>query len=55
MARYLMQVSYTIEGAKGLLREGGKSFAGSATVQKLVESMGGTGTSISHWEATTPT
>jgi uncharacterized protein with GYD domain len=40
MARYLMKVSYSIDGAKGLLAEGGSSRT--ATVQKLVESMGGT-------------
>jgi uncharacterized protein with GYD domain len=39
MPRYLWKVSYTIEGAKGLLAEGGSSRR--ATVQKLVKSMGG--------------
>lgn len=40
MARYLWKVSYTVDGAKGLLAEGGSSRQ--ATVEKLVEGMGGT-------------
>jgi uncharacterized protein with GYD domain len=39
MARYLWKVSYTAEGAKGLLAEGGT--ARRATVQKLLKSRGG--------------
>ena len=39
MARYLWKVSYTIEGARGLITEGGS--ARKATIQKLVKSMGG--------------
>lgn len=39
MARYLWKVSYTIEGARGLIAEGGSSRK--ATIQKLVRSMGG--------------
>ena len=39
MARYLWKVSYTAEGAKGLLAEGGT--ARRATVQKLLKSVGG--------------
>jgi uncharacterized protein with GYD domain len=39
MARYLWKVSYTNDGAKGLLAEGGSSRV--STVKGLVESMGG--------------
>ena len=39
MARYLWKVSYTIDGAKGLIAEGGSSRK--ATIQKLVKSVGG--------------
>jgi len=39
MAKYLVKASYTPEGAKGLLKEGGTSRR--AAVQKLVQSMGG--------------
>ena len=39
MARYLWKVSYTAEGAKGLVAEGGSSRK--ATIQKLVKSQGG--------------
>ena len=39
MARYLWKVTYTTEGVKGLLAEGGS--ARRATVQKLVKAMGG--------------
>lgn len=40
MAKYLWQVSYSIEGVKGVLREGGSSRV--ATIKKLTESRGGT-------------
>jgi uncharacterized protein with GYD domain len=40
MARYLLQVSYTLDGARGVLKEGGSSRR--ATVQALLEGMGGT-------------
>ena len=40
MARYLWKVSYTADGAKGLLAEGGS--ARQVTVEKLVQAMGGT-------------
>ena len=39
MARYLWKVSYSAEGAKGLLAEGGT--ARRAVVQKLVKAAGG--------------
>jgi uncharacterized protein with GYD domain len=39
MAKYLIKASYTAEGAKGLLKEGGS--ARKAAVQKVVESLGG--------------
>jgi uncharacterized protein with GYD domain len=39
MARYLWKVSYTAEGAKGLLAEGGTSRKN--TIQKLIRSLGG--------------
>ena len=39
MARYLWKVSYTVEGAKGLLAEGGTSRKN--TIQKLIKSVGG--------------
>ena len=39
MAKYLVKASYTPEGAKGLLKEGGTSRR--AAVQKLVQGMGG--------------
>jgi uncharacterized protein with GYD domain len=39
MPRYLWKVSYTQEGAKGLIAEGGSSRK--ATIQKLVKSQGG--------------
>jgi uncharacterized protein with GYD domain len=38
MAKYLLQVSYTAEGAKGVLKEGGSSRR--ALVEKLVEGLG---------------
>jgi uncharacterized protein with GYD domain len=40
MPKYLVQASSTIEGAKGLLKEGGTSRR--AAVEKLVQSLGGT-------------
>ena len=39
MARYLWQVSYTAEGVKGVLSEGGTGRR--SMVQKLVEGLGG--------------
>ena len=39
MARYLWQVSYTAEGVKGVLSEGGTSRR--SMIQKLVEGLGG--------------
>jgi uncharacterized protein with GYD domain len=39
MARYLWKVSYSVDGAKGLIAEGGT--ARRAVVQKLVKSVGG--------------
>jgi len=39
MARYLWQVSYTAEGLKGVLKEGGSARASSIT--KLTKAMGG--------------
>jgi uncharacterized protein with GYD domain len=39
MARYLWQVSYTADGVKGVLAEGGTSRR--STIQKLVEDVGG--------------
>ena len=39
MARYLWKVSYSVEGAKGLLAEGGTSRKN--TIQKLLRSVGG--------------
>ena len=39
MAKYLIQATYSAEGAKGLLAEGGT--ARRATVEQLTESMGG--------------
>jgi uncharacterized protein with GYD domain len=40
MPKYLIKASYTAEGAKGLLKEGGT--ARRAAVQKLIEGLGGT-------------
>lgn len=40
MPKYLAQFSYTREGVKGLLKEGGTSRR--AVVEKLVKSLGGT-------------
>ena len=39
MPKYLLQVSYTAEGVKGLLKDGGTKRK--AAAQKLVESLGG--------------
>ena len=39
MARYLIQASYTAEGARGLLKDGGSKRR--AVVVKLAESLGG--------------
>ncbi len=39
MARYLIQASYTAEGARGLLKEGGSKRR--AAVARLAESVGG--------------
>jgi len=39
MPKFLLQASYTTEGAKGLLKEGGSKRR--AEVQKLVEGLGG--------------
>jgi uncharacterized protein with GYD domain len=39
MAKYLIKASYTSDGTKGLLKEGGSSRR--ATVQKMVSGMGG--------------
>lgn len=40
MARFLIKASYTVDGARGLLKEGGT--ARRAATQKLVEGLGGT-------------
>ena len=40
MARYLLEVSYTSEGMKGVLKEGGTGRR--SMVEKLASSMGGT-------------
>ena len=40
MPRYMIEGSYTAEGAKGLLQEGGSSRRD--TVKKVIEGMGGT-------------
>ena len=39
MPKYLSRVSYTVEGVKGLLKEGGSSRA--AAIRRLIESRGG--------------
>ena len=39
MAKYLLKVSYSAEGIKGVMKEGGTSRA--ATIEKIVESVGG--------------
>jgi uncharacterized protein with GYD domain len=40
MAKYLLEVSYTLEGIKGLKAEGGSARASAAT--ELIEGLGGT-------------
>ena len=40
MARYLFQASYTADGIKGILKEGGSGRK--AAIEKLVEGVGGT-------------
>jgi len=39
MAKYLFEVSYTVDGLKGLLKEGGSSRV--AAIRKLAEGQGG--------------
>jgi uncharacterized protein with GYD domain len=39
MTRYLLRVSYTIDGVRGVLKEGGSSRR--ATVEEMVKSLGG--------------
>lgn len=39
MAKYLLQVSYTTEGLKGLLKEGGSSRA--ETIKRVTQGLGG--------------
>lgn len=39
MAKYLLKASYTVDGTKGLLKEGGSSRR--AAVQKAIEGLGG--------------
>ncbi|MGH8709851.1 MAG: GYD domain-containing protein [Burkholderiales bacterium] len=39
MAKYLIKVSYTVEGTKGLLKEGGSSRR--AAVAQMIQGMGG--------------
>lgn len=40
MAKYLLEVSYTVEGTKGLLAHGGSARV--AAARELIESLGGT-------------
>lgn len=40
MAKYLFEVSYTAEGVKGILKEGGTSRR--TMIEKLVQNLGGT-------------
>jgi len=40
MAKYLFQASYTLEGTKGLIKEGGSSRR--AAVEQMVKGLGGT-------------
>ena len=40
MTRYLLRVSYTVDGVRGVLKEGGSSRR--ATVEKMVKGLGGT-------------
>lgn len=39
MARYMLKASYTVEGAKGLMKDGGSGRRDA--VQKMIESLGG--------------
>lgn len=39
MAKYLVQASYTTEGIRGILKEGGSSRA--ATIEKMIAGLGG--------------
>ena len=39
MAKYLIKASYTVEGTKGLLKEGGSSRR--AVVEKMIQGLGG--------------
>ena len=39
MAKYMMKASYTVDGTKGLIKEGGS--ARRAAVQKMIENLGG--------------
>jgi uncharacterized protein with GYD domain len=39
MAKYMMKASYTVDGTKGLIKEGGS--ARRAAVQKMIEGLGG--------------
>ena len=40
MPKYLVKASYTVDGVKGLIREGGTSRR--ATVERLIKGLGGT-------------
>ena len=40
MAKYLVQASYTVDGVKGVMKEGASSRK--ATIDKLIKSLGGT-------------
>ena len=40
MAKFMFEASYTVEGVKGLIKEGGSSRK--AEVEKLIQSVGGT-------------
>ncbi len=40
MPKYLLKATYTVEGLKGVMKEGGSSRR--ETIQKLTESLGGT-------------
>jgi len=39
MAKYMLKASYTVEGTKGVVKEGGSSRR--AAVQKMIEGLGG--------------
>ena len=39
MAKYMLKASYTVEGTKGVMKEGGSSRR--AAVQKMIEGLGG--------------